>query len=64
MRTSLDINESDFRRLNQGTSEYITLLPAPQACTDGSFQVKLAQLIPLVADIINTVNSPSQPLVD
>lgn len=60
----LNINESDFRHLGQGAWEVDTFWAAPHGYTDGSFQVKLAQFMPLVADIVNTVNSPSQPLVD
>ncbi|OIW35426.1 hypothetical protein CONLIGDRAFT_658907 [Coniochaeta ligniaria NRRL 30616] len=60
----LNINESNFRCSDQGTWEVDTFWAPPHVYTDGLFQVKLAQLMPLVADIINTVNSPSQPLVD
>ena len=60
----LNVNESDFRRSNQGIWEVDTFRSSVPGHTDGSFQVKLARFMPLVADIINTVNSPSQPLVD
>jgi hypothetical protein len=60
----LNVNESDFRRSNQGTWDVDTSRASAQVYADGTFQVRLAQLMPLVADIINTVNSPSQPLVD
>jgi hypothetical protein len=60
----LNINESDFRISNQGMWDTHTLSATPNVYTDGLFQVKLAQFMPLVADIVNTVNSPSQPLVD
>ncbi|KAB5580874.1 hypothetical protein GE09DRAFT_1084086 [Coniochaeta sp. 2T2.1] len=59
-----NVNESDFRRSEQGTWEVDTLYAGSYAYTDGLFQVKLAQLMPLIADIVSTVNSPSQPLVD
>lgn len=60
----LNMNESGFRRSDQGTWEVDTFFTAPHVYTDGLFQVKLAELMPLVADIINTVNSPSQPAVE
>lgn len=60
----LNINESEFRRSDQGAWEINNLWPTPDVYTDGLFQIKLAQLMPLVADIVNTVNSPSQPLID
>lgn len=59
----LNINETDFRRSEHGAWIVDSLWAGPQEYTDGMFQVKLADLIPLLAEVVGTVNSPTKPVV-
>jgi hypothetical protein len=59
----MNMNDADFRS-EQDAWALNTLWAAPHVYTDGTFQVKLAEFLPLVAEIIDTVNSPTQHLLD
>ncbi|KAK4147888.1 oleate activated transcription factor 3 [Dichotomopilus funicola] len=56
----LNINDSQIRYVNHGWS-----LAQQEAgtgeTTDGTFQLKLCEVLPTVAEIINIVNSPTKP---
>lgn len=60
----LNTNETDFRRSENGSWAIDAVWAAPHQYTDGMYQAKLANFLPLVAEIIDKVNSPTQPLVD
>lgn len=60
----LNVNETDFRRSAHGDWTVATLWASPHDYTDGMFQVKLAEILPLLAEIIDTVNSPTQSLIE
>ncbi|KAH6634117.1 hypothetical protein B0J18DRAFT_9375 [Chaetomium sp. MPI-SDFR-AT-0129] len=56
----LNINDSEIRYVNHGWS--LTQQEAgPLETTDGTFQIKLCEVLPTVVEIINTVNSPTKP---
>lgn len=59
----LNLNDTDFHRTEHGW----VIQPrwaASGVLTDSTFQVKLAGLLPLLTDVINTVNSPTQPAIE
>lgn len=61
--TPLDINDTDFHRSEHGwvvNSRWAT----PAGLTDSTYQVKLAELIPVLTDVISFVNSPTAAVLD
>lgn len=56
----LNLNELDIRP-EQVLWSLETPWTAPNGYTDGTFQSKLAEFLPLLAEIIDTVNSPTHP---
>jgi len=59
----LDINDTDFQRSEHGW----IVQPrwgAHGGPTDSTFQVNLAGLLPIMTEIISTVNSPTQPPIE
>lgn len=59
----LNTNETGFHA-DLSPWSFDTPMAPPNVYTDGSFQVKLAEFLPLVAQIIETVNSTTQHLLD
>ncbi|KAK0657282.1 fungal-specific transcription factor domain-containing protein [Cercophora newfieldiana] len=59
----LDINDSDFQRSEHGWIVH-PRWAASGGITDSTFQTRLAGLIPIMAEIINTVNSPTKPPIE
>ena len=56
----MNLNDGDFQRSEHGW----TIQPrwgAPGALTDSTFQIKLAGLLPIMEEVVNTVNSPTHP---
>lgn len=56
----LEVNERDVRR-DQVRWAHETPRTAPSGYTDGTFQSKLARFLPVLAEIIDMVNSTTQP---
>lgn len=59
----LDIDDTDFQRSEHGWVVH-SGWRAAGGLTDSTFQVKLAGMIPIMAEVINTTNSPTQPPLD
>ncbi|KAK0731283.1 hypothetical protein B0H67DRAFT_67238 [Lasiosphaeris hirsuta] len=55
----LDINDSNFHRSEQGWV-MDTRWASPGGSTDSTFQIKLANLLPVLMEVINKTNSPTQ----
>lgn len=56
----LNLNDSEIRYVNHGWP-LAQQEAGPHETTDGTFQIKLSELLPTVAEIINMVNSPTKP---
>lgn len=61
--TPLDINDTDFHRSEHGWVVH-PRWAAPGGLTDSTYQVKLAELIPVLTDVICFVNSPTPVILD
>lgn len=59
----LDMNDNVFHRSEHGWV-IDTRWVSPGGLTDSTFQLKLAGLLPLLLEVTNHVNSPTQPLAD
>lgn len=61
--TPLDINDTDFHRSEHGWLVH-PRWDASGGPTDSTYQVKLAELIPVLTDVICFVNSPTPAILD
>ena len=62
--TPLNLNDTSLHRSECGEWIVDAIWETPQEFTDSSFQVRLAEALPLLVEIINSVNSPTQNTVD
>ncbi len=61
----LNVNETDFHHLpGSGWTVDNSRTPPAHEHTDGTFQIRAAELLPLLSEAINAVNSPTRPTVD
>jgi len=59
----LNLNDADFHRNEHGW----VIQPrwaTSGALTDSTFQIKLASFLPILTEVVNTINSPTSPTVD
>ncbi|KAH8884537.1 hypothetical protein GQ53DRAFT_786243 [Thozetella sp. PMI_491] len=60
----LNLDDTCLHRSERGDWVVDTLWETPQEFTDSSFQVRLAEALPLLIEVITTINSPTQSALD
>ncbi len=58
--TPLNLNDTSIHRTEHGNWAVDAIWETPEEFTDSTYQVRLAEALPLLVEIISTVNSPTQ----